>query len=150
MAGIVHVSQIEGGRIPVVINVSKSVAVPADGTLLMTIYIGGTLRTTGVAVFQIPADKTFRVNQMNMVALTSAVLGQANLAVLLGTAAASMSVTSTVGIAAILPYAIQASTTPFQAMGLSADIVGGTTVALGAMSGTSHTVVGAVVQGYLF
>ena len=150
MAGIVHVSQIEGGRIPVVINVSKSVAVPADGTLLMTIYIGGTLRTTGVAVFQIPADKTFRVNQMNMVALTSAVLGQANLAVLLGTAAASMSVTSTVGIAAILPYAIQASTTPFSAQGLSADIVGGTTVALGVMSGTSHTVVGAVVQGYLF
>jgi hypothetical protein len=150
MPGIVTVTQLEGGRTPVVIFVSKSVAVPTDGTLLMTIHIGGTLYTTAVAVWPVPPNKTFRVNQMNMVALTSAVLGQAQLAVILGTAAASVSVTSTVGIAAVLPYAIQASTTPFSAQGLSADIVGGTTVGLGVMSGTSHTVVGAVVQGYLF
>jgi len=87
---------------------------------------------------------------MNMVALTSAVLSQANMAILLGTAAASMSVTSTVDVAAVLPYAIQASTTPFSVQGLSQDVVGGTTVAIGAMGGTSHTVVGAVVSGYLF
>jgi hypothetical protein len=150
MPGIVTVTQIEAVRTPVVIMVSKSVAVPTDGTLLMTIYTGGTLLTTGVAVYRVPLDKTFRINQMNIVGLTSAVLGQANLAVLLGTAAASMSVTSTVGIAAVLPYAIQASTTPFQAQGLSADIAAGTTVALGVMGGTSHTIVGAVIQGYLF
>ena len=149
MADVV-VTPLDVRRIPVVINVSKSVAVAADGTLLMTIYVGGTRQTVGVAVWQVPADKTFRIKAMNMVALTSAVLGQANLAVLLGTAAASMSVTSTVGIAAILPYGIQASTTPFSVYGLAADVAGGTTVALGAMSGTSHTVVGAVIQGYLF
>ena len=135
---------------PVLINVSKSVAVPTDVTLLMTVYVGGTQVTVGVATWRVPGNKTFRINNMNVVALTSAVLGQANLAVLLGTAAASMSVTSTVGIAAMLPYGIQASTTPFSLQGLSADVVGGTTVAIGAMSGTSHTVVGAVIQGYLF
>lgn len=137
-------------RTPVVILVSKSVAVATDATLLMTIYVGGTLSTTGVAVYPVPGNKTFRINQMHMVALTSAVLSQANLAILLGTAAASMSVTSTVGVAAALPYAIQATTTPFSVQGLAADIAGGTTVALGAMGGTSHTVVGAVVHGYLF
>jgi hypothetical protein len=149
MAGIV-VTQIEQSKIPVILLVSKSVAVPTDATLLMTVYVGGTRVTVGVAAWQVPSDKTFRIQNMNMVALTSAVLGQANLAVLLGTAAASMSVTSTVGIGAAMPYGIQASTTPFSLQGLNADVVGGTTVALGAMSGTSHTVVGAVVQGYLF
>lgn len=150
MPGIVTVTQVEAVRTPVVIFVSKSVAVPTDGTLLMTIHTGGTLVTTGVAVWPVPVNKTFRINQINMVGLTSAVLSQAILAVLLGTAAASMSVTSTVGVAAVLPYAIQASTTPFQAQGLLADVAAGTTIALGVMGGTSHTVVGAVVQGYLF
>lgn len=149
MAGNVVTPQ-ESYRIPVVILVSKSVAVPTDGTVLMTIYVAGTLKTSGVAVWPVPGDKTLRINQMNVIALTSAVLSQANLAILLGTAAASMSVTSTVGIGAVLPYAIQASTTPFSANGILSDIVGGTTVALGIMGGTSHTIVGAVVQGYLF
>jgi len=49
-------------RTPVVIFVSKSVAVPADATLLMTIHIGGTLYTVGIAAWPVPGNKTFRVN----------------------------------------------------------------------------------------
>ncbi len=135
---------------PVVIFVSKSVAVPTDATLMMTVHTGGTAVTAGASFWVVPSGKTFRIQAMNVIGLTSAVLSNANLAVLLGTAAASLSVTSTVGVAAVLPYAIQASTTPFSLGGFKNDVVGGTTIALGCMGGTSHTIVGAVIQGYLF
>ena len=137
-------------RTPVVIMVSKSVAVPTDATLMMTVYTGGTVVTAGASFYVIPSGKTFRVISMDVVALTSAVLSNGNFAVLLGTAAASLSVTTTVGLAAVLPYAIQASTTPFSNRSLNGDIAAGTSIALGVMGGTSHTIVGAVVQGYLF
>lgn len=135
---------------PVIIMVSKSVAVPTDATLMMTVYTGGTVATAGASFWVVPSGKTFKINSMNIVGLTSAVLSNANLAVLLGTAAASLSVTSTAGVAAVLPYAIQASTTPFSNAGLRADVAAGTSIALGVMGGTSHTIIGAVIQGYLF
>ena len=153
--GVVTVTQLNNVRTdvkgqPVVIMVSKSVAVPADGTLLMTVYTNGTLATAGASFWVVPSGMVMRVQSMNVVALTSAVLSNANLAVLLGTAAASLSVTSTVGVAAVLPYAIQATTTPFSNGSLQGDVAAGTSIAIGCMGGTSHTVVGAVIQGYLF
>ena len=135
---------------PVVIFVSATVAVPTDATLMMTVHTGGTAVTAGASFWVVPSGKTFRIQAMNVVAKTSAVLSQANLAVLLGTAAASLSVTSTVGVAAVLPYSMQTLATPFALGGFKNDIVGGTTIALGVMGGTSHTISGAVIQGYLF
>lgn len=136
---------------PVVIYISNTVAVPTDATLMMTVYTGGTVATAGASFWVVPVGKTFRIQAMYVAAKTSAVLGQANLAVLLGTAAASLSVTSTVGIAAALPYAFQTLVTPFTIGGFKNDVVAGTSIAIGVMSGgTSHTINGAVIQGYLF
>jgi len=134
---------------PVVINISSTV-VGSSTTLLMTVFTAGTAVTTGASFWVPPSGMVFRIKAMQMVAVSSAVLSNARLAVLLGTAAASVSVVATVGVPAMLPYAIQASTTPFQQAGYDADVVGGTTVGVGVIGGTSHSILGAVIQGMLF
>jgi len=137
-------------RLPVVIFVSNTVAVPTDSTILFTVHTGGTAVTAGAAFWVVPAGKTFRINSMYLVAKTSAVLSQAQFAVLLGTAAASMSVTSTVGVAAVMPYALPSVAQQFAMGGFNNDVAAATTIALGAMGGTSHTILGAAIEGYLF
>lgn len=134
---------------PVAIIVSAS-AVGSGTTLLMTVYTAGTVATAGASFWVVPSGRTFRINQMQIAAVSSAILGAARMMVLLGTAAASLSVTTTVGVAAVLPYGIQGSTTPFDVQGLKADVAAGTSVAIGVQGGSAHSIIGAVVQGYLF
>jgi hypothetical protein len=134
---------------PVIIMVSSTVLGP-NTTMLMTVYTGATIMTTGASFWQVPAGKVFRVQAMNIVGVSSAVLSNARLLVMADTAAASMSVTSTVGVVAALPFAIQASTTPFQIQIAGADVGAQTTIALGIAGGTSHSMLGAVVQGIIF
>lgn len=134
---------------PVNIMLSSTV-VGSQTTLLMTVYTGATFVTTAASFWVVPAGKVFRIMGMNLVNVSSAVLSRGQLAVIVGTAAASLSVTATVGIAAALPYAIQASTTPFNREGIVADIAAGTTVGVGLIGGTSQSIQGGVISGYLF
>ena len=136
-------------RQPVVIVISSTV-VGSSTTMLMTVYTGATAVTTGASFWAVPAGRVFRIMNMNIVAVSSAVLGQARFVVIVGTAAASLSVVATVGIAAVLPFAIEASTAPFALGAYLADVVGATTVGVGIQGGTSCSILGAVVSGYLF
>ena len=87
---------------------------------------------------------------MNVVAVSSAVVSQAMLAVLYGTAAASLSVTATVGVGAILPY-LPAATAQFNLNGMWNDgPPAATSIALGLIQGTSHAIQAFVISGYLF
>ena len=136
-------------RQPVVVVISSTV-VGSSTTMLMTVYTGATLVVTGTSAWPVPAGLVFRVMNMNIVAVSSAVLSQANFVVIVGTAAASVSVVATVGIAAVLPFAIEASTAPFALGAYLADVVGATTVGVGIQGGTSCSILGAVISGYLF
>ena len=143
------VSGLQVANQPVVIMISSTI-VGSSTTMLMTIYTGATFVTTGASFYVVPAGKTFRIMAMQMIAVSSAVLGNARLCVLAATAAVSLSVTATVGIPAALAYAIQASTTPFAMGAYAADVAAGTTVGVGVQGGTSHSIVGGVIAGYLF
>jgi hypothetical protein len=134
---------------PVLIMLSSTV-VGSNTTLLFSVHTGATFVTTGASFWVVPAGKVFRVMAMNMVNVSSAVLGRGNLCVIVGTAAASLSVTSTVGIAAMLPYAIQATTNQFRQDGMVADIAAGTTVGVAITGGTTQSILGGAIQGYLF
>jgi hypothetical protein len=135
---------------PVLIIVSSTV-VATDVTLLMTVFTGNTFATSGASFWVVPAGKVFRVMNMMVVAKSSAVINiPVRLQVHVGTAAASLSVTSTVGIAAALPYMITAANSQYNLNGLVADIAAGTSVGLGVFRGTTHTINGAVISGYLF
>ena len=136
-------------RQPVVIFCSSTV-IGSSTTMLFTVYTGATQVTVTTSAWPVPAGKVFRIMAMNIIAVSSAVLGQANFVVLVGTAAVSISVVATVGIAAVLPFALQASTAPFALGAYLADVVGATTVGLGMMGGTSCSILGAVVAGFLF
>ena len=143
------VSGLQVANQPVVILLSSTI-VGSSTTMLMTIYTGATFVTTGASFYVVPAGKTFRIMAMQVIAVSSAVLGNARLCVLVATAAVSVSVTATVGIPAALAYAIQASTTPFAMGAYAADVAAGTTVGVGVQGGTSHSIVGGVIAGYLF
>lgn len=88
---------------PVIINLSSTLIGP-NTTLLFSVYTGNTFVTTGASFWAVPAGKVFRVMAMQMQNVSSAVLGVGKLMVIVGTAAASLSVTSTVGVAAMLPW----------------------------------------------
>ena len=157
VSGTVTVSNIAGGQVlaqqsfqtPFVFIVSSTV-VGSSTTVLFTVYTGGTQAVAGTSAYTLPNAKKLRVLSMNIIAVSSAVLGNAQLQLLQGTVAASISVTATVGVLAILPYAIQASTTPFSVQGIAADMTTGTLIGLGIFGGTSHSILGAVIQGYIF
>lgn len=149
VSGTVTANLAEMSKAPVVIAVSQTV-IGSSTTVLFTVWTGGTNVTAGASFWVVPAGKTFRILAMNYIGVSSAVLGAARFCVLLGTAAASVSVVATVGIPAMCPFAIQASTTPFMIQDIFADVAAGTTVGLGVAGGTSHTLLQAVVQGYLF
>lgn len=134
---------------PVCIMLSSTV-VGSQTTLLMTVYTGATFVTTAASFWVVPAGKVFRVMAMNLVNVSSAVLSRGQLAVIVGTAAASVSVVATVGVAAVLPYAIQASTVVWNRDGIVADIAAGTTVGVGLIGGTTQSIQGGVISGYLF
>lgn len=134
---------------PVNIMISSTV-VGSSTTMLMTVYTGATFVTTGASFWVVPAGKVFRVMAMNIVNVSSAVLGNGRLVVVVGTAAASVSVVATAGIAAALPYMIQGTANMWNREGIVADIAAGTTVGVGVQGGTSQSVQAAVISGYLF
>lgn len=134
-------------RQPFQIIVSSTIA-GASSTLFMNIYTNGTQVTTG-ASFWVPGSR-IRILGMVVQAVSSAVLSQANFAVICGTAAASLSVTATVGIVAILPY-MPAATANYAAFDMQLDgPAGATTLALAMLIGTSHTIQAAMIQGFMF
>ena len=134
---------------PVCICLSSTV-IGSNTTMLFSVYTGATFVTTGASFWVVPAGKVFRVMAMNMINKSSAVLGMGKLAVIVGTAAVSLSVTSTVGIAAILPYAIEASNKVWDRSGIVADIAAATTVGVAITGGTTQSILGGVISGYLF
>lgn len=134
-------------RIPFQIVISSTV-VGASTTLLMTVYTGNTIATTGASFFV--AASRMRVQNIQVAAVSSAVLQGAALALIYGTAAASLSVTATVGIGPQLPY-LPAATSQFGIAGFELDgPPAATTVGVGLIQGTSHTIQYAVISGYLF
>lgn len=134
---------------PVNIMLSSTV-VGSSTTLLMTVYTGATFVTTGASFWVVPAGKVFRIMAMNLVNVSSAVLGNGRLVVVVGTAAASVSVVATAGVAAALPYMIQGTAAIWNREGIVADIAAGTTVGVGVMGGTSQAIQAGVISGYLF
>jgi hypothetical protein len=134
-------------QVPFQIIVTSTV-VGASTTLLMTVYTANTLATAGASFFV--GGSRLRINNMYVVAVSSVVASQANLALLYGTAAASLSVTATVGIGAQLVY-FPGATGQFQLQGVAIDgPVAATSIALGLIQGASHTIQGFVITGILF
>jgi hypothetical protein len=134
-------------RIPFQIYVSSTI-VGASTTLLMTVYTNNTIATTGASFF-VPGSR-MRVLAMNVVAVSSVVASAAVLAILYGTAAVSISVTATVGIGAAIPY-FPVATSQWVLQGIRQDgPLPATTMGLGLIQGTSHTIQNLVITGYLF
>lgn len=134
-------------RIPFQIIVSSTIA-GASSTFLMTVYTNNTIATTG-ASFMVFASR-MRVLSMNVVAVSSVVQSMALIGVLYAVAAVSLSVTATVGIGAIIAY-LPAATSFNNLQGLALDgAPAATTVGVGLIQGTSHTVQAIVISGFLF
>lgn len=131
----------------VVILVSFS-AMASGATMQFTIQTGNTSVAAGTTAWAVPANKTFRIRAMQAVCQSSAVVGGIRLLVLAATATASLSVTSTVGIAAGLGAAI-GGINQFN-VSLENDVAAGTTIGLGAIGGTAYTLHALVVEGFLY
>lgn len=136
------------GYSPVALMVS-STAMASGATMLFTVYTGGTSVAAGTSAWAVPAGKTFRIQAIQAVVASSAVVAGIRLQVLLGTAAVSVSVTSTVGVPAALMVVV-AGTQQYNLLGIQADVLAGTTVGLGGIGGTAYNLGGMVVLGYLF
>lgn len=134
---------------PVLIMISSTV-VGSSTTMLFTVQTGVTSVTAGTSAWAVPSGKTFRIRGINVIAVSSAVLGQAQFVIIAGTAAASLTVTATVGIAAVLPYAIQGTTVANWIGAMNMDVLAGTTICPAIMLGTSQSIIGAAIQGYLY
>lgn len=138
---------------PVLMLVSQTVVGPST-TMLFTVYTGATFVTAGTSAWAVPSGKTFRLLDVQLVAQASAAFVPGYLVVIVGTAAASITVTATVGVLAATPYVLSSSgiTTPavYQENAQFADVAAGTTIGVGMMLGTSCTVNMVVVEGILF
>jgi hypothetical protein len=140
---------IEVFKTPIVIRLPVSAAVAPDTKIAFSIWAGGAgvLNTTAYAV---PAGKNLCIVAMNIYAKTSAVISFAGLAVNAETATASMSVTTTMNIVAVCPYGQTAATAGFSVLGLNQNVAAGTTIGLLVLGGTTHSILGGVINGYLF
>ena len=129
----------------------SSTVVGSNTSMLMTIHTGNTFVATGTSAYAVPGGKVLRIMQMYVILQSSAVLGNGRLVILLGTATASLSVTSTVGFAAALPYVIPSGVSMvYQRDGIVADIAAGTSIVPAVIGGTTMSIGGGVISGYLF
>lgn len=128
----------------------SSTVIGSFTTCLFTVYTGGTSVAAGTSAYAVPSGKNLRIQNMYVIAKSSAVLSVANWVMLLGTATASISFTSTAGIAVAMPFGITAATSVYQLNGLNIDIAGTTTMCPGMMGGTTCSIIGAVITGFLF
>jgi len=148
-AGTAMVSVVSVALQPVLIMLPNTV-VGSNTTMLFSVHTGATFVTTAASFWVVPAGKVFRIMAIQMANKSSAVLAMGNLCVIVGTAAASLSVTSTVGKAACLMYGIEGTTRVWDQVGMVADIAAGTSIAIAVTGGTTQTILGGIIQGYLF
>ena len=131
------------------VAIVSSTIVGSSTTMLMTIWTGNTFVTAGTSAYAVPAGYKLRIYGVNLAAQSSAVITGQQFGVIVATATASLSVVATVGVAAAVVYqAAAASNIGFGP--LHADISCGTTLCPAVLAGTSHTILGAVLQGYLY
>ena len=136
-------------KIPVIIRIAANAAVVPDTKIAFSVFAGstGVVNTTSWVV---PAGKTFEMVGGAIYAKTSAVISFAALAIAAETATASVSVTSTMNLAFVMPYGITAATAGFNVFGGLQDVAAGTSIGMLVLGGTTHSHVGGVIQGYLF
>ncbi len=121
----------------------------ASSMMLFTVMTGNTTgAAAGTSLYVVPAGRILCIQNVFIVAVSSAILGPAQLVVVVGSAAASISLTATVGMALVMPYAMQATTAFYNKPALGY-VSAGSTMGI-AISGTSHSIIGAVLDGYLF
>ena len=133
-----------------VLLVGPRTVAAADTTLLFSVYTAGVLVTTSQSAYAVPAGQVLRIMALQVLAQSSAIVEPFAFKVLVATAAGSLTITSTVGIALIAP-GVAAAVASFGAAG-PVDISAGTTIAIGLALAvpTSMTIAGVNVQGFLF
>ncbi len=131
-----------------ILNITATQGAPSS-MMLFTVMTGNTTgAAAGTSLYVVPAGRILCIQNAYVIAVSSAVLGPAQLVVVVGSAAASVSLTATVGMAMVMPYALQATTVAYQKPGLGY-VSAGSTMGI-AISGTSHSIIGVVLDGYLF
>jgi len=143
------VNRLEVFRTPVSIYVSSTI-IGSLTTMLFTINTGNTSVAAGTSSWAVPAGKTFRILSMLPLYATSAVATQGQYAILAAIDAANLTVATTFGVVAIVPMLIGAAPSMPVEYYLGADVAAGTTICPAFVLGTSHSMNGMYIQGYLF
>jgi hypothetical protein len=147
LGGLISIQQSTQTNVLILVS---STGLAGGNTLLFSIYTGNTLVATGTSNWAVPAGRVFRVQAIGAVIASSAVATAGQFLVICGTAAASLSMTSTVGRVAGVPI-LAAATQNFFVMGVNQDVAPATTIAIGIQgAATSLIFGGAVINGYLF
>ena len=136
-------------KTPVIVRVAVNAAVVPDTKIAFSVFANGT-NVVGTTSWVVPAGKTFEIVGGAIYAKTSAVISFAALAIAAETATASVSVTSTMNLAFVMPYGITAATAGFSVVGAQQDIAAGTSIGMLVLGGTTHSHIGGAIYGYLF
>lgn len=147
-AGLVVVPK-DFARSPVMIALSSTV-VGSNTTMLMTIHTGNTFVATATSAYAVPAGMVLRIYGAQIRANLSAVTSIGVLCLVLGTATASISFTSTAATIQLLQFNNLTSVSLQSIGGLMIDISGSTTLCAAVLGGTSCSIAGGVIHGYLF
>lgn len=147
-AGLIVVPK-DFARSPVMIALSSTV-VGSNTTMLMTVHTGNTFVATGTSAYAVPAGMVLRIYGAQIRANISAVTSVGVLCLVLGTATASISFTSTAATIQLLQFNNVTSVSLQSIGGLMIDISGSTTLCAAVLGGTSCSIAGGIIQGYLF
>jgi hypothetical protein len=146
--GLVVVAK-DFARIPFYIRLSSTV-IGSNTTMLMTIHTGNTFVATGTSAYAVPAGQVLCIYAAGIGAILSAVTTVAMLVLVLGTATASISFTSTAATVPVCLFAATVGTTFVNVDARAIYVSGGTTLCAGMHGGTSCSIVGGFMLGYLF
>jgi hypothetical protein len=144
------------GRTAVLIVVGSTTASSGaiGGIIAFSIYTGNTAVATSTTQYVVPAGKVLRLMYQAIALTTSAATlatGDHWMGVIVGTAAASISITSTVGIVVRQPLSL---TTAYLSLMIAfqdgRDVIAGTTIGLAYTIGTSGIIRAWQLGGYLF
>ena len=140
------------GRTHIMIMVSSSLVAAGGSTMLFTVYQSVTQTVAGVALWVVPAGKTFRLVSLAEFIRNSITVTPVNIGAFVLVSTAAITFTTTVGVLALVR--IQASTTGViysaQLQGLSQDVLAGQTVGIGKTASTTGNVDTICVHGYLY
>jgi hypothetical protein len=132
---------------PVLMMVTVTSSIIPPTTLIFTVWTGSTQAAAGVGAYVVPAGKRLRIVNFQAVVVISNVAQVNRYALLVSTAAVTMTATVGIGCALAIPLTVQTKQEIFP----QADFTAGATLAFGVDVGnTRHCIVAMIAAGYLF